>query len=93
MKTIKLLLEEYKLVDMPDTYNRELFGRIDDTLKIIYLNKTMDDNTRTETLLHEVIHYLDNFFELGLTERGVSQLAKSLHRIIKVNNMYDNKEE
>lgn len=62
-----------------------LYGRIDYHKEIIELQKTYTHNQKCCTLIHEVIHGVDEMNGIGLKENQVIKLAKGLYQVIKDN--------
>lgn len=54
------------------------FGHYDDFNKVIRIRPGLVDKDHRETILHELIHAIDEANKSGLTERQVSSLARGL---------------
>ncbi|MDI6617889.1 MAG: hypothetical protein QME45_04315 [Clostridiales bacterium] len=51
----------------------------------IEISTIYSDDTQKCALMHEVIHGIDDIFDIGLEEKQVQQLAKGLYEVIKDN--------
>jgi hypothetical protein len=66
---------------LKDEKDRILYGRITYGSKTIRLNKTFPKRMK-ESLLHEIVHGVDDFMDTGLTEKQVNQMAQGLHSVL-----------
>jgi hypothetical protein len=74
------------LDEVKDDKGKRLYGQIiDDECTIQMEDKESSLERKKETLLHEIIHGIDNFANLSLTERQVTVLANMLFEIDKDN--------
>lgn len=64
----------------------EFYGRCNHGTNTIIINDSYSKEQREATLLHEVIHVVDNYAGLDLSERQVKGLANMLYQVIKGNN-------
>lgn len=64
---------------------QECFGRIDFDKQVIYLNSAYSKEQREATLIHEILHGIDNLYQIDLSEKQVALLADGLYTVIKDN--------
>ena len=62
-----------------------LYGQIDYIEQTITLNKAAKDEQAEATLLHEVIHGIDELYNIGLKEKQVEKLAVGLYMLVRDN--------
>lgn len=62
-----------------------LYGQIDYIEQTITLNKAAKDEQAEATLLHEIIHGLDELYNIGLKEKQVEKLGTALYMLIRDN--------
>jgi len=63
----------------------ELFGQVDYIHKEICLNAGASEEQKKETLLHEIIHAMDEKFRIGLKKRQVEQLGVAICNLVRDN--------
>ena len=80
-KTYQVICKDRLYTEKPE----ELYGQIDHDKKIIELSAHYDIDQRICTLLHEVIHGVDNDRSLKLGEHQITQLAIGLYQVVKDN--------
>lgn len=66
-------------------FSDEYFGRISFPDQIIWIAKGSTPGRKVETLLHEVIHAIDDAGKLDLDERQVSVLTRGLYAMFVEN--------
>lgn len=64
---------------------RELAGQVDYTTQEIRLRPGLTPAHQRETLLHEVLHAIDDFMGIDLTEKQVGRLANGLAMVLADN--------
>jgi hypothetical protein len=72
---------EVECVDKHDA----LAGQIRYLESVIRIQNEMPLDLKQETILHEVIHGIENFFDLDLEERQVKMLGRGLTMVFKDN--------
>lgn len=92
MDKIKIGYSDYDIIvqssESPLLVNGdECYGIIEHDNKKIYLNERFNKDQQNETLLHEVIHGIDEFMNIGLTEDQVERLGKGMYLVLKENNL------
>lgn len=66
---------------------REAWGMMDPNKNIIYLRKSMPTTRKMEILLHEMIHAIEDIYNLNLSEIAVKQLALGVLSAIRDNKL------
>lgn len=89
LKRIKIGYKEYDIERTSDvskvSYDSSVcYGRIDFNERKIYLNETRQEES---TLIHEVLHGIDDMYEIGLTEEQVRMLAKGIYIALEDNGL------
>ncbi len=87
MKQINILGLDYEIREV-EVVNKEtlMAGEINFIEQIIRIDKTLSNDKKQITLLHEIIHGICeqlSFEELGKDEQVVQGLAVALHQILK----------
>jgi len=70
-----------------DRDNRLLAGSCDHQDFVIRLEADMHPDWEQETCLHEVLHAVDVFMGLDLSEQQIGGLAKGLYMVLKDNGL------
>ena len=60
------------------------YGQIMYDDRKIYLNENIKDET---TLIHEVLHGVDDMYNIGLSEEQIDIMAKGLYMLLDDNNL------
>jgi hypothetical protein len=60
-------------------------GEIDYYEKVIRLDEDMSTDDKLETLLHEIVHGIDDFMDVGLEEDQVKKLGHGLAMVFMDN--------
>jgi len=86
-KTVKIGYKNYlvKEVEHLDDDERLLYGQILYNDEVISLSKKYPENQMKCTLVHEIIHGIDDLMGVGLQEDLVEKLAKGLYQVIQDN--------
>lgn len=78
-------------VSLVDIVNREKPDRIGEvdhcTNKEIRLQKDLDQDKLESVFIHELLHGMDAFMHLGLTEEQVNRLEGAVYMVLKQNNL------
>lgn len=84
---IKLLHKEYVVEEIANLHDEEsdLYGQIQYLPEKILLNTDASEEQKKATLLHEVIHGLDEIYSIGLEEEQVKKLGNALYMLQKDN--------
>ena len=66
-------------------FTRDIIGRVDCTVQAIHLREGLAVQQATETLLHECIHVISDYFSLDLEENQVQALGAGLYAVLHDN--------
>ena len=85
--TVKIGYKDYAIEQLNnlDDGSVLLYGQIHYNKEVIELQKTYTHNQKLCTLIHEIIHGVDDMNDIGLKENQVIKLAKGLYQVIKDN--------
>ena len=88
-KEIKIGWRVYQIVKTSPSLNSgdELYGQIDHARQTITLRAANTAQQDMATLLHELLHALDDYFDLHLDEHAVIALANGLCSVIVDNGL------
>lgn len=93
-KKIKVLHLEYEVVEDRNIHegSTELLGQVQYIQQRILLNEEASHPRKRETLIHEVIHTLDDVYNIGLEEKQVEQLGVAFYNFLEDNKvvLFDN---
>lgn len=70
-----------------DRNKRERIGQVDHDALIISVEAGLRSEKAEECFLHEVLHAVDEFMGVGLTESQVSQLSNGLYMVLRENEL------
>jgi len=77
-----------RLVDIVNRGRPELIGEVShETNKEIRLQKALDQDKLESVFIHELLHCMDVFMRLGLTEEQVERLEGAVYMVLKQNNL------
>lgn len=84
---VKILHLDYDVSLADNIHDRggDLLGQVDFLCQKIRLNAGASEEQKRETLLHEIIHAMDEKFRIGLKERQVEQLGVAIYNLVKDN--------
>lgn len=87
LKKVKVLYKEYTVEEQINLHdeNGELYGQIHYFSEKILLNTDASEEQKKSTLMHELIHALDEMYDIGLEERHVEKLGNALYMLQKDN--------
>lgn len=75
------------LVDIVDREQPNLIGTVShSTNKEIRLQKDLDQDKLESVFIHELLHCVDCFMRLGLTEEQLERLESGVYMVLKQNN-------
>ena len=63
----------------------ECYGQIFPSTRKLYINNCYDDEQKKATLIHEVLHGMDDIWGIDLKEEQVETLANAIYTVIKDN--------
>lgn len=84
---IKVGYKDYEVlkVESLDDGTNLLYGEVIYDKEQIKISKNYCDNQQKCTLIHEVLHAIDNMNNIGLEEEQVIKLGKGIYQLIKDN--------
>lgn len=74
--------QETLIIDAGECYGSILFNK-----KEIHINKEYDDEQKEATLIHEVLHGIEDMYNLELGEETVTRLAQAIYTVLKDNHL------
>jgi Zn-dependent peptidase ImmA (M78 family) len=88
-KKVRVLFKEYTIEEQINLHDEEgeLYGQIDFLQEKILLNAEASEEAKKATLIHEIVHALDEMYKIGLEEEQVEKLGNALYMLYR-----DNKE-
>lgn len=86
---VKVLYKEYSVIEEENLHDEksDLYGQIRYIEEVIALNTASSDEQKKATLVHELIHGIDEMYRIGLEEEQIEKLGNAVYMLIK-----DNKE-
>lgn len=90
-KKIKILYKEYQVEQQENLHdeNGDLYGQIDYFAEKILLNSKSSEKQKKATLIHELVHGLDELYQIDLKEKQVEKLGNAFYMLLKDNpNMF-----
>lgn len=88
---VKILYKEYSVRQVENLHDGQddLYGQIQYLPEQILLNVDSSERQKEATLIHEIIHGLDEMYRIGLDEKQVEILGNALYMLIQDNpNMF-----
>lgn len=84
---VKILYKEYTVEEIENLHDGgvDLYGQIHYLTEKILLNVNSSDEQKKATLIHEVIHGLDEMYGIGLKEKQVEKLGNALYMLLRDN--------
>jgi len=87
---IKILSKEHTVqFEDPGLWSDNGMGRCYVPDQVIRINSGMHTETQKSTLLHEILHVIDDCCGLGLTEQQINGLETGLYSVFKDNKNFD----
>ncbi len=85
--TVKIGWKKYDVLCKPAVLNsgQELFGQIDYASQTITLREGNKQDQSECTLIHEILHGIDDMYGIGLGEEAVTKLANAIYTLVKDN--------
>lgn len=86
-KKVRILYKEYDIEPQKNLHDAEgdLYGQIQYLPQKIYLNPDAPEEQQKATLVHELVHGLDEMYGIGLKEKQVERLGNALYMLIRDN--------
>lgn len=91
---VKILYKEYEVHEQPNIHDEQgdLYGQIQYLPQVILLNADAGEESKKATLIHEVLHGLDEMYHIELKEKQIEKLGNALYMFIKDNQrIFDDK--
>ena len=84
---VKILYKEYGIEEQNNLHNNggDLYGQIRYLTEKILLNSESSQEQKQATLIHEIVHGLDEMYCIGLKERQVEKLGNAFYMLIQDN--------
>lgn len=84
---IKVLYKEYTVEETVNLHDNggDLYGQIHYLPEKIFLNVDAREEQKKSTLLHELIHAMDEIYSIGLKEKQVEKLGNAFYMLQKDN--------
>lgn len=84
---IKVLYKEYTVEETANLHDNggDLYGQIHYLPEKIFLNVDAREEQKKSTLLHELIHAMDEIYSIGLKEKQVNKLGNAFYMLQKDN--------
>lgn len=84
---IKVLYKEYTVEETVNLHDNggDLYGQIHYLPEKILLNAEAKGEQKKSTLLHELVHAMDEIYNIGLKEKQVGKLGNALYMLQKDN--------
>lgn len=86
MQSLTIFGKPYQVQYVDNINDGDQFGEINTGTGIISVLNTSSAQMQEETLLHEIIHAIDEDMGIGLNEKQVQRLSVSLYAVLKENN-------
>lgn len=86
--TVKILFKKYTVCrdnNMRNDKGDLLYGQIDHIEQLITLNEDAGIEQQKATLMHEMVHGLDELYGIGLKEKQVEKLGTALYMLVRDN--------
>lgn len=65
--------------------DRNLYGNTNHSVGFIEIDASLVGQTKKSTFIHEMLHALDNVYDIGLSEHQVSLLEAALYAFLEDN--------
>ena len=84
---IKVLYKEYIVKEAVNLHDEagDLYGQIHYLPEMILLNADAKEEQKKSTLLHELVHAMDEMYGIGLKEKQVEKLGNAFYMLQKDN--------
>lgn len=84
---VKILYKEYSVEEQENLHDAEgeLYGQVQYLPQKILLNADSSDEQKQATLVHEVVHAMDEMYAIGLKEKQVEKLGNAFYMLLRDN--------
>lgn len=81
---VKILYKEYGIEEQNNLHDNggDLYGQIHYLPEKILLNSESSQEQKQATLIHEIVHGLDEMYCIGLKEKQVEKLGNAFYMLI-----------
>jgi hypothetical protein len=86
VQSLTIFGKPYQVKYVDKINDGDQFGELDTGTGLISVLNTSTKQMQEETLLHEIIHAIDEDMGIGLNEKQVQRLSVSLYAVLKENN-------
>lgn len=86
-KKVKVLYKEYTVEETVNLHDEagDLYGQIHYLPEKILLNADASEAQKKATLFHELVHAMDEIYNIGLEEKHIEKLGNALYMLQKDN--------
>ena len=86
-ENVKVLYKNYKVIEQENIHDgaSDLYGQVLYFSEEILINKDASDPIKKASLIHEIIHALDEMYCIGLKEKQVEKLGNAIYMVIEDN--------
>lgn len=87
LEKVKVLYKEYGVSEQVNLHdeNGDLYGQIQYLQEKIVLNADASEEQKKSTLVHELLHALDEMYNIELEEKQVEKLGNAVYMLQKDN--------
>lgn len=84
---VSILYKNYEIIQQENLHNEgdDLYGQIHYLSEKIILNIASTEEQKKATLIHELVHGLDEMYNIGLKEKQVEKLGNAFYMMVKDN--------
>lgn len=84
---VKILYKDYDIEEKNNLHDNggDLYGQIHYLPEKILLNSESSQEQKQATLIHEIIHGLDEMYCIGLKEKQVEKLGNAFYMLVRDN--------
>lgn len=86
-KFVNILYKKYdiEIVDNLHDEDGDLYGQIQYLPEKIYLHSESSEEQKKATLCHEILHGLNEMYNIGLKEKHIEKLGNAFYMLIRDN--------
>lgn len=86
-KKVRVLFKEYTIEEQINLHDEEgeLYGQIDFLPEKILLNAEASEEQKKATLIHEIVHALDEMYKIELKEEQIEKMGNALYMLCRDN--------
>ena len=83
LEKVRILYKEYKIEQEGNLH--DIYGQIHYLDEKILLNSDSSEEQKKATLIHELIHGMDEMYKMGLSEEQVEKLGNAFYMMLRDN--------